>query len=117
MRPLVSAILLAMIAVLPSEISAQIKRPSWVSTNASNFPAEVESIVFPSGSAWDIDHPAMIVGRWEISRSAPLIEHLSPDMELGYGVPCLTHDRSHCFYAYIEPFDCHNSAAPTVYLL
>jgi len=113
MRPVVSPVVLAMITVFPAGISAQTKRPLWVSTDASNFPAEVESIVFPDGRAWDGDHPQMIVGRWEISRSAPLIEHLSPSMQLGYGVPCLTHDRGNCFYAYIEPFDCHNSSAPT----
>lgn len=114
MRPIVSCILLAMIAVFPSGISAQIKRPLWVDTESSNFPAEVESIVFPNGNSWDGDHPNPTVGRWQISRSGPLTEHLSPGTQLGHGVPCSSRDRSDCFYAYIEPFDCHNSAAPTL---
>lgn len=114
MRPVVSCILLAMIAVLPSGISAQIKRPLWVDTEGAYFPAEVLSIVFPNGSAWDGDHPNLIVGRWQISRSAPLTEHLSPGTRLGNGVPCSSQNSSDCFYAYIEPFDCYNSAAPTL---
>ena len=112
MHPAVGLIILTMIAVVPSGIS-QVKRPLWVDTEASNFPAEVESIVFPDGTGWDGDHPKISVGRWQISRSGPLIEHFSPGLQLGAGVTCLARDHSVCFYGYVEPLDCHNSAAPT----
>lgn len=116
MRRGIVPILLLLIAVFPSGISAQIERPSWaLDTEPANFPAEVESIVFPNGFAWDGAHPSIHVGRWQISRSGPLTEYLSTDlMHHPSSVTCPSPTYGACFYASIRPLSCHNPADPAL---
>lgn len=113
LRLAVTAIIFAMVALFPSWISAQMERPSWVDTNAANYPAQVEAVVFSNGTFWDGDHSSIVVGRWQFTRSGPLTERLS-GTQLGSGVPYVSSpNRSACFYAIIMPFNCYNSAVPT----
>ena len=112
MRRVVAAIIFAIVALLPSWTSAQMGHPSWaLDTNAANYPAQVEAIVFSNGTLWDGDHPSIVVD-WQFTRSGPLTESLSTT-EMGNGVPCSSPNRGDCFYAIIMPFACSNSAVPT----
>ncbi len=108
MRTGVSFVLLAMIAMLPQGAIAQTETPSWaLDTSPADFPAEVVSIVFPNGYVWDGDHPSMTFGRWQVSRSGPLVEHLST---------CTMRRGVLCFGGYIEPFECYNPAGGTAFV-
>lgn len=113
MRLRVTAIILMIAALCPSWTFAQVGRPSWVDTNAANYPAQVGTIVFPNGVMWDDDHPSIVLGPWRLTRSAPLTEKLS-STQMGPGVSCINRpDHSDCFYAIIMLFSCYNSAIPT----
>jgi hypothetical protein len=111
MRRGVALILFALTTVFPPGISAQIEGPSWArDSEPADFPVEVAAIIFTNGIVVDGMHPSMSLGRWQISRSGPLIERLT---DAQYP-PCSSPYRNGCFQAYIEPFKCYNSSAPTL---
>lgn len=107
----VTSIILAVIALFQPELPME--RPPWVDTEVANFPVVIDSMIFQNGTIWDGDHPSVIVGRWQISRARFLVENFSRT-SFGYGTMCSFPNRAACFFAFVEPLACYNSAAPTL---